>query len=125
MDTPFTVGQLVRLRADPCKAGPVIEVLPTVGTVARYRIFHGPSEIRDYYADQLEAAEALHAPDDFLAALTAGRMLGADVFRARLTASRLARPQVDNLYALQAARIKYIPFQLKPYCLREAHLDGA
>ncbi|MBA3528568.1 MAG: DEAD/DEAH box helicase family protein, partial [Propionibacteriaceae bacterium] len=38
----------------------------------------------------------------------------ADTFRARLTASRLAHPQTDNLYALYAARIKQIPFQYKP-----------
>ncbi|MHB8644184.1 MAG: SNF2-related protein [Thermomicrobiales bacterium] len=37
-----------------------------------------------------------------------------DIFRARLTAARLSRPQIDTLYALHAARIQYIPFQFKP-----------
>lgn len=114
MDATFTIGQLVRLRADPSKSGPVIEIVPPIGAATRYRVFHGPSEIRDYYADQLEAAETLSSPDEFLAAIADGRIVDVDVFHARLTASRLARPQVDNLYALQAARIKYIPFQFKP-----------
>jgi len=35
-------------------------------------------------------------------------------FRARLTAARLANPFVDSLYSLYAARIRYVPFQLKP-----------
>jgi hypothetical protein len=91
-----------------------MEILPAVGGMARYRIFHGPSDVRDYYADQLEAATAPQPPSDFVAGIAVGRILDADVFRARLTAARLAHPQIDNLYALQAARIKYIPFQFKP-----------
>jgi len=114
VDATFSVGQLVRLRADPSKAGPVIEILPAVGSVTRYRIFHGPSDIRDYYADQLVAGDSPAARDPFFAAITAGTAVDPDVFRARLTAARLARPQVDSLYALHAARIKYIPFQFKP-----------
>jgi hypothetical protein len=113
VDATFNVGQLVRLRADPSKSGPVIEILPAVSGVERYRVFHGRSDLRDYYADQLERGEPPPA-DALLAAVAAGRGLDAKIFRARLTATRLARPQVDNLYALHAARIKYIPFQFKP-----------
>ncbi|HVO23041.1 MAG TPA: SNF2-related protein [Candidatus Margulisiibacteriota bacterium] len=113
MEAAFIVGQLVRLRADPSKAGPVIEILPAVRGMERYRVFHGRSEVRDYYADQLEGAEPPRA-DALLTAIAEHRGVDAEVFRARLTASRLARPQVDNLYALHAARIKYVPFQFKP-----------
>src|SRR5439155_7286691 len=35
-------------------------------------------------------------------------------FRARLTAARLGHPLTDNIYALHAARIQFIPFQFKP-----------
>jgi len=114
VDHSFNVGQLVRLRADASKSGPVIEVLPPLAGAQRYRVFHGPSDIRDYYADQLEPAETSRQRDGFSSAIVGGRTLEADLFRARLTASRLARPQTDNLYALQAARIKHIPFQFKP-----------
>ena len=110
----FAIGQLVALRADPGRAGPVMEVLAPVGGSARYRIFHGPANIRDYYEEQLIAADAPSPSDDLLRAVSEGRRVDADVFRARLTAARLDHPQVDNLYALQAARIQYVPFQYKP-----------
>jgi ATP-dependent helicase HepA len=41
---------------------------------------------------------------------------------ARLTAERLSNPQIDHLYALHAARIRFVPFQLKPL-LRFLHAD--
>ncbi|MBG1269290.1 DEAD/DEAH box helicase [Nostoc sp. WHI] len=46
--------------------------------------------------------------------LKAGQWLDVQSFRARLTAARLSHPQIDNLYALHSARIKFIPFQFKP-----------
>ncbi|HVB64635.1 MAG TPA: SNF2-related protein, partial [Nitrolancea sp.] len=48
--------------------------------------------------------------------------LDADTFRARLTASRLNHPWIDQLYALHAARIRFVPFQLKPL-LRFLHAE--
>lgn len=63
MKASFNVGQLVRLRAGQSKSGPVIELLSLVGGVQRYRVLHGPSDVRDYYADQLESAETSPAPD--------------------------------------------------------------
>ncbi|MHC5730357.1 MAG: SNF2-related protein, partial [Nostoc sp.] len=49
-----------------------------------------------------------------LETLKAGQWLDVQSFRARLTAARLSHPQIDNLYALHSARIKFIPFQFKP-----------
>lgn len=46
--------------------------------------------------------------------LSADAFLDAYEFLARLTACRLANPLTDNVYALHAARIKFIPFQFKP-----------
>ena len=114
MEATFNVGELVRLRADPSKSGPVIEILSAVSGVDRYRVFHGRSDVRDYYADQLERAEPPPA-DALLTAVAEGRSLDAKIFRARLTASRLARPQVDNLYALHAAH------QIQPVPARHNH----
>lgn len=54
--------------------------------------------------------------------LLTGSDLTAREFRARLTAARLSHPLVDNLYALDAARIKFIPFQFKPL-LRFLHAE--
>jgi SNF2 family DNA or RNA helicase len=52
--------------------------------------------------------------DSWAQALAADRALDLATFRARLTAERLLHPLVDTLYALQAARITFIPFQFKP-----------
>ena len=41
-------------------------------------------------------------------------VLSAEEFCSRLTALRLSNPLTDNLYALHAARIQFIPFQFKP-----------
>ena len=54
----FSIGQLVCLKADPSRQGPVIEVLPPAAGRIRYRVFHSPVEIREYYEDQLEGLGA-------------------------------------------------------------------
>lgn len=114
MQESFEIGQIVALNADPARSGPVIEVLPAVGGSQRYRVFHSPGNVRDYHAEQLHLAADPVPSDDLLEAVAGGRWLEDEVFRARLTAARLEHPQVDNLYALQAARIRYVPFQYKP-----------
>jgi SNF2 family DNA or RNA helicase len=92
----------------------VVEVLPPVGGVNRYRVFHTPAEVRDYREDQLRAITTTPPADALGEAIAAGRWLDGDLFRARLTAQRLSHPLINNLYAFQAARIQFIPFQLKP-----------
>jgi SNF2 family DNA or RNA helicase len=112
-DPGMRVGQVVCLRADPSRQGAVLEVLPASGGRARYRVFHSPSDIREYYEEQLVIIAATQ-PTGVERRLLEGDWLSADVFRARLTATRLSHPQVDALYSLHAARIKYVPFQFKP-----------
>ena len=112
----FQIGELVMLRADPSRIGPVIAVLPTVEGQARYRVYHGPGVTRDYAEDQLTACL-----DD--AVRDADRdPLAAETFRVRLTAARLRHPLTDHVYALRAARIRFVPFQLRPL-LRLARAD--
>lgn len=114
MPPQFIVGQLVCLRADRSRTGPVIEILPPTGGRSRYRVFHSPTQILEYYEEQLIAAGAESESTDLSKILAEGSCLDVDSFRARLTAARLSHPQIDNLYALQAARIQFIPFQFKP-----------
>lgn len=112
----FSLGQIVCLRADPGRRGPIIEVLPPVAGRLRYRVFHSPTSQPIYLEEQLvlAAADDIEVADDPLAVVGAAPWVDAAQFRARLTAARLAHPLVDTLYALQAARIQYIPFQFKP-----------
>lgn len=110
----FSPGQIVSLRVDPTREGPIIEVLPSIGGAPRYRVYHGPNHIGEYDQGQLIAAAPPRPSSALLGALLDGRTLEEPVFRARVTAERLSHPQVDALYALQAARIQYVPFQYKP-----------
>ncbi len=101
------------LLADPERKGPVIEVMPIIAGRVRYRVFHSPTEIREYYEEQIAAVSpqvCQSSPLSFFSDHT----LSAAEFNARLTALRLANPLTDNLYALHAARIQFIPFQFKP-----------
>jgi ATP-dependent helicase HepA len=115
MQPVFKVGQLVCLRAEPSRLGPIIEILAPVSGQNRYRVFHSPSHIGEYHQEQLLAVD--DKSDKFTEIteiLVAGKWLEVDNFRSGLTASRLSNPQIDNLYALQAARVQFIPFQFKP-----------
>ena len=110
----FKPGDMVALRADPSRSGPVMHELPAVAGQARYRVYHGPDDTQDYYESQLEAISARSSGDSLTDALRSGEFLSAENLKARLTAARLATPLTDNLYALRAARIRSIPFQYKP-----------
>ncbi len=114
MDPQFSIGQIVSLKADSIRQGPVIEVLPLLAGRIRYRVFHSPGEIREYSEEQLSPFQSSQTPQASRGMLPFDSLLSADEFLARLTACRLANPLTDNLYALHAARIKFIPFQFKP-----------
>ncbi len=114
MQPEFIMGQLVCLRVDPSIIGSVIEILSPTGGRSRYRVFHSPTQISEYYEEQLVAVETEPKLTDLSQTLAEGKWLDVNSFRAQLTAARLAHPQIDNLYALKAARIQFIPFQFKP-----------
>lgn len=40
--TAYQVGDIVCLKADPERQGPLISVLPPVSGQPRYQVFHGP-----------------------------------------------------------------------------------
>ena len=97
MESDFSVGQVVCLKADPNRQGPIIEVLPPVGGRYCYRVFHTPTEIREYYAEQLDAPMHSTSGGNAVRAIFDFVPLSADEFRARLIAARLAHPLTDNL----------------------------
>jgi superfamily II DNA or RNA helicase len=109
----ISVGSIVSLRADPSRTGAVMMELPAVSSRRRFRVYHSPEAIRDYFEDQLRMHEP---PAGGEWARRIGQRDFADPleFRARLTAMRLDNPQVDHIYSLRAARIQFIPFQFKP-----------
>lgn len=111
---PFELGQMVELKADPNRKGPVIEELPPVGGINRYRVFHSAGSTQDYFENQLIPSITPLTSTDLANAFQSGEFTSTDEFRARITAERLSNPQVDSLYSLHAARIQFIPFQFKP-----------
>lgn len=110
----FEPGQIVQLRADPNRKGPVIEVLSPVGGMNKYLVYHSDGNIQEYFENQLVLSAVPSTSSDFAESLQNGDFTSADEFRARITAERLSTPQTDSLYSLHAARIQYIPFQFKP-----------
>lgn len=105
----FAVGQIVALRAAPIRVGPVTQVLAPVGGVCRYEVFLSANDQPTYAEDQLVLATSRAEEDG-----QRNDLLTPEAFRDHLTALRLNHPQSDHLYALKAARIRFVPFQFKP-----------
>lgn len=110
----FSIGQIVRLIADHSRKGPIIAEISMTNGQTRYRVFHSTSDIREYLDEQIETEKIYTAQDRLIDALEREQWLPFLQFQSRLTAARLADPQVDHLYSLYAGRIQHIPFQFKP-----------
>ena len=110
----FSVGQIVSVRADRNRKGPVIAIVERPGGLKRYRVFHANQEIREYQEEQLVLVGETVGEESIAESLCAGQWISANDFRGRLTVARLSNPQLDSLYSLHSARIKFIPFQFKP-----------
>ncbi len=110
----YNLGQIVQLRADPSRQGSITEILPSIGGVNQYRVFHSAGDFRTYYEDQLDPIATSPITTDLASALLQSDCLSSGEFRARITAARLSNPQTNALYSLYAARIQHIPFQFKP-----------
>jgi len=105
-NTTYKIGEIVALKADTSRKGPIIEILPQVQSQNRYKVFHSLDDIGEYLEDQImfpinkvDREEMGLKPEEFLV---------------RLNALRLSYPQIDSIYALHAARINFISFQFKP-----------
>lgn len=109
----FSLGQIVRLRANSARIGPIIAQLPAVAGEQRYQVYHGPNDLREYLASQLVGVPS--SPQSQYESLFDPRvLLDAATFRACLTAARLSHPETDSLYSLFAARVMFVPFRYKP-----------
>ena len=104
----FQVGDIVFLRADPSRSGSIIKILPEIKGKNRYEIYHSPTDIRQYFEDQIAAVKQGEQRS------SEAKRLSPLEFRVRLNALRLKNPLSDSIYALHAARIRFIPFQFKP-----------
>ena len=104
----YKVGSIISLAVDPLKKGSVIEILPPVQGQHRYRVFHSPDDIREYLEDQITLTP-------ISIEITGGEIaISPEEFVVRLNSFRLSHPLTNSIYALHAARIRFIPFQFKP-----------
>lgn len=101
------VGELVAVQSGQNRIG-VIIALDGRDTCT---VFHDATTIVRYAQNQLSPAAGGNLPPvSFRPELAVDR----SEFLARITATRLASPLTDSIYALHAARIRFIPFQFKP-----------
>ena len=101
----YAVGERVRLAIDGSVEGVVIAVLPAVGGMQRYVVFHSAGDTGEYYADQL-------APYEVGAVGETG--VGAEEFLPLYAARKLMLPSYSSLFSLNAGKIKFIPYQFRP-----------
>lgn len=100
----FNKGDMVRLVIDERSEGIVMDVLPAVGGMPRYRVFHGAGNVGEYYADQL-------AP---LVQTAASAVPDMGAFIAGYAARKLSLPSYSSMFSLNAGKIKFIPYQFRP-----------
>lgn len=100
----FSLGQQVKLAIDGEIDGVVVELLPAVAGMGRYRVFHGGGNVSVYYEDQLEVCDC-HSVRETIGV---GRLLELYACR-KLWASGSTEPLM-----LGSGKIKFIPFQFRP-----------
>ena len=66
IEAKFKVGDIVALNADHSRKGPVIEILPEVQGIPRYKVFHSSDDIGEYLEIQisLSSLRSVHVIDD-------------------------------------------------------------
>lgn len=99
----FQPTQIVRLKSDSSKAGPVLAV-QELETENRYQVFMDGAP-KWFYESQLEAV---------LSEGEGQALVSLNQFHAHLTALQIQHPSLSTLYSLNAARVDFIPYQFRP-----------
>lgn len=102
-DIEFIVGQVVCLRTDPSRCGPVMSLLPG-SPENRIDVWLNDRK-ETFYASQIFAL-----PEK----LQNQAPLSIAEFQAVLTALLITHPSLSTLYSLNAARVDFIPYQFRP-----------
>ena len=99
----FQPPQIVRLKSDPSKIGPVTAV-QELDAENKYQVFMDGAP-KWFYESQLEAVESEDQQQ---------RWVPLNKFHAHLTALQIQHPSLSTLYSLNAARVDFIPYQFRP-----------
>ena len=99
----FQLTQIVRLKSDSSKAGPVLSV-QELEVENRYQVFMDGAS-KWFYESQLEVV---------LSEGEGQALVSLNQFHAHLTALQIQHPSLSTLYSLNAARVDFIPYQFRP-----------
>jgi ERCC4-related helicase len=99
----FALGQMVALKSDPTTQGAVIAITPA-SPEPRITVFFN-NQPHSYYSSQLQP---------YSKAESRFSRISLDNFFCFLTAQQITFPALSTLYSLNAARIDFIPYQLRP-----------
>ena len=108
VDPRYKLGQMVRLRADPSRAGMIMSMMPQAVGVT-YVVFFGANDIAHINGSMLEPTEASHT-----VRASEHRFVSRDQFLRALLLAKLDTPINDLLYAFQGSRTQFEPYQFKP-----------
>ena len=102
-EVAFKITQIVRLKSDSSKKGPVLAV-QKLEAENRYQVFMDGAP-KWFYESQLEAV----LPEG-----EGQTLVPIKQFHAHLTALQIQHPGLSTLYSLNAARVDFIPYQFRP-----------
>jgi len=109
----FTVGQEVQLANNPSKRGMIKRLDIEHSGIQYYLVFWTQDEITTHSEDELSILSETNDPKENLINL---RLAGYEEFQKLLTFKRLDKevPLRNNIYAYNASKIKFYPYQFKP-----------
>ncbi len=110
----FAVQHLVSIRGRPQEVGVVMRVDQVVAGTQYYEVFFGSRRRAERLAEMdLEPYVSMPKPTD---GLREGRFASIDALRRCITLARLARerPLRNNIFAFNASRTRFYPYQFKP-----------
>lgn len=99
----FSPGDLIQLRSNPSIQGAVVSIIKG-GHENRYQVFAN-NDMKILYESQISKVQRITATPT---------NISVDEFLSFLTAQQISNPSLSALYSLNAARIDFIPYQLRP-----------
>lgn len=111
---PFAVGDQVRSTVDSARVGVITRLGPLHGGIQYYEVFWGgPAGTQMVPETDLQAHQTVGRPTE---ALANGIVVGYAEFQRLITFHRISRerPLRNNIYAFNASRTQFHPFQFKP-----------
>src|SRR3954469_9626753 len=109
----FEVGETVRTKANPDRAGMVRRVFDAEGE-PQYEVFFSANERPTFPEHSLLAEDETGPTDDPVELLKRWQLGEADEFRSFMTLAKLVTPLASNVYSYLASRPEKLEYQFKP-----------